>query len=111
MTTRFNHVTETHFTYTTFWRKMLQSYFFESLDIFFTNFFLSGLDEGHLKCNLGGFISLPKGKLIKLFHVTKGRVARISSFGPSNLIAHSIDKLKRFKSVSPASLYVYQINL
>ena len=74
-------------------------------------FFLSGLDEGHLKCNLGGFISLPKGKLIKLFHVTKGRVARISSFGPSNLIAHSIDKLKRFKSLSPASLYVYQINL
>ena len=74
-------------------------------------FFLSGLDEGHLKCNLGGFISLPKGKLIKLFHVTKGRVARISSFGPSNLIAHSIDNLKRFKSLSSASLYVYLINL
>lgn len=111
LTTRLSHVIKPHFTYTIFWRKMLQSYFFESLDIFFTNFFLSGLDEGHLKCNLGGFISLPKGKLIKLFHVTKGRVARISSFGPSNLIAHSIDKLKRFKSLSPASLYVYQINL
>ena len=92
--------------------KSYNTFFFESLDIFFTNFFLSGLDEGHLKCNLGGFISLPKGKLIKLFHVTKGRVARRSSFGPSNLIAHSIDKLKRFKRhFSPAFLYVYQINL
>ena len=45
-------------------------------------FFLSGLDEGHLKCNLGGFISLPKGKLIKLFHVTKGRVGQNILFWP-----------------------------